>query len=244
MVKKLDIKKVGLSLFLGVSLCITGCGSKSEEAKISQSDVSENTQETDSQVEQSSQEEDTLTPQEQQQLLSGENKIQTESDVATYYESVKNTLQEYINKENAQKALQAGEDVLKKGAKFLVGTEPIGGYYISDLSEETKERFINTFDTIDSMVEQKFPNYKERVSNATSQLIDKGKEKANEFKDYARRKLEENLTEEQLQSLDDAVEKGKTTYSEAKDYVTEKGSQFSDWLKEKKDDVKQKIIEW
>ena len=243
MIKRLDVKKVGLGLFLGVSLCISGCGSKGDEAKISQSNASENTQEVDDQVSQKSQE-DTLTPQEQQQLLSGETNIQTESDVATYYESVKNTLQEYINKENAQKALQAGEDVLKKGAKFLVGTEPIGGYYISDLSEETKERFINTFDTIDSMVEQKFPNYKERVSNATSQLIDKGKEKANEFKDDARRKLEENLTEEQLQSLDDAVEKGKTTYSEAKDYVTEKGSQFSDWLKEKKDDVKQKIIEW
>lgn len=243
MIKRLDVKKVGLGLFLGVSLCISGCGSKGDEAKISQSNASENTQEVDDQVSQKSQE-DTLTPQEQQQLLSGETNIQTESDVATYYESVKNTLQEYINKENAQKALQAGEDVLKKGAKFLVGTEPIGGYYISDLSEETKERFINTFDTIDSMVEQKFPNYKEQVSNATSQLIDKGKEKANEFKDYARRKLEENLTEEQLQSLDDAVEKGKTTYSEAKDYVTEKGSQFSDWLKEKKDDVKQKIIEW
>lgn len=243
MIKRLDVKKVGLGLFLGVSLCISGCGSKGDEAKISQSNASENTQEVDDQVSQKSQE-DTLTPQEQQQLLSGETNIQTESDVATYYESVQNTLQEYINKENAQKALQAGEDVLKKGAKFLVGTEPIGGYYISDLSEETKERFINTFDTIDSMVEQKFPNYKERVSNATSQLIDKGKEKANEFKDYARRKLEENLTEEQLQSLDDAVEKGKTTYSEAKDYVTEKGSQFSDWLKEKKDDVKQKIIEW
>lgn len=243
MIKRLDVKKVGLGLFLGVSLCISGCGSKGDEAKIPQSNASENTQEVDDQVSQKSQE-DTLTPQEQQQLLSGETNIQTESDVATYYESVKNTLQEYINKENAQKALQAGEDVLKKGAKFLVGTEPIGGYYISDLSEETKERFINTFDTIDSMVEQKFPNYKERVSNATSQLIDKGKEKANEFKDYARRKLEENLTEEQLQSLDDAVEKGKTTYSEAKDYVTEKGSQFSDWLKEKKDDVKQKIIEW
>lgn len=243
MIKRLDVKKVGLGLFLGVSLCISGCGSKGDEAKISQSNASENTQEVDDQVSQKSQE-DTLTPQEQQQLLSGETNIQTESDVATYYESVKNTLQEYINKENAQKALKAGEDVLKKGAKFLVGTEPIGGYYISDLSEETKERFINTFDTIDSMVEQKFPNYKERVSNATSQLIDKGKEKANEFKDYARRKLEENLTEEQLQSLDDAVEKGKTTYSEAKDYVTEKGSQFSDWLKEKKDDVKQKIIEW
>lgn len=243
MIKRLDVKKVGLGLFLGVSLCISGCGSKGDEAKIPQSNASENTQEVDDQVSQKSQE-DTLTPQEQQQLLSGENNIQTESDVATYYESVKNTLQEYINKENAQKALQAGEDVLKKGAKFLVGTEPIGGYYISDLSEETKERFINTFDTIDSMVEQKFPNYKEQVSNATSQLIDKGKEKANEFKDYARRKLEENLTEEQLQSLDDAVEKGKTTYSEAKDYVTEKGSQFSDWLKEKKDDVKQKIIEW
>lgn len=243
MIKRLDVKKVGLGLFLGVSLCISGCGSKGDEAKISQSNASENTQEVDDQVSQKSQE-DTLTPQEQQQLLSGETNIQTESDVATYYESVKNTLQEYINKENAQKALQAAEDVLKKGAKFLVGTEPIGGYYISDLSEETKERFINTFDTIDSMVEQKFPNYKEQVSNATSQLIDKGKEKANEFKDYARRKLEENLTEEQLQSLDDAVEKGKTTYSEAKDYVTEKGSQFSDWLKEKKDDVKQKIIEW
>lgn len=243
MIKRLDVKKVGLGLFLGVSLCISGCGSKGDEAKIPQSNASENTQEVDDQVSQKSQE-DTLTPQEQQQLLSGETNIQTESDVATYYESVKNTLQEYINKESAQKALQAGEDVLKKGAKFLVGTEPIGGYYISDLSEETKERFINTFDTIDSMVEQKFPNYKERVSNATSQLIDKGKEKANEFKDYARRKLEENLTEEQLQSLDDAVEKGKTTYSEAKDYVTEKGSQFSDWLKEKKDDVKQKIIEW
>ena len=243
MIKRLDVKKVGLGLFLGVSLCISGCGSKGDEAKISQSNASENTQEVDDQVSQKSQE-DTLTPQEQQQLLSGETNIQTESDVATYYESVKNTLQEYINKENAQKALQAGEDVLKKGAKFLVGTEPIGGYYISDLSEETNERFINTFDTIDSMVEQKFPNYKERVSNATSQLIDKKKEKANEFKDYARRKLEENLTEEQLQSLDDAVEKGKTTYSEAKDYVTEKGSQFSDWLKEKKDDVKQKIIEW
>ena len=243
MIKRLDVKKVGLGLFLGVSLCISGCGSKGDEAKIPQSNASENTQEVDDQVSQKSQE-DTLTPQEQQQLLSGETNIQTESDVATYYESVKNTLQEYINKENAQKALQAGEDVLKKGAKFLVGTEPIGGYYISDLSEETKERFINTFDTIDSMVKQKFPNYKEQVSNATSQLIDKGKEKANEFKDYARRKLEENLTEEQLQSLDDAVEKGKTTYSEAKDYVTEKGSQFSDWLKEKKDDVKQKIIEW
>lgn len=185
MIKRLDVKKVGLGLFLGVSLCISGCGSKGDEAKISQSNASENTQEVDDQVSQKSQE-DTLTPQEQQQLLSGETNIQTESDVATYYESVKNTLQEYINKENAQKALQAGEDVLKKGAKFLVGTEPIGGYYISDLSEETKERFINTFDTIDSMVEQKFPNYKERVSNATSQLIDKGKEKANEFKDYAR----------------------------------------------------------
>ena len=88
------------------------------------------------------------------------NNIQTESDVATYYDTVKNTLQEYINKENAQKALQAGEDVLKKGAKFIVGAEPIGGYYISYLSEETKERFIATFDTIDSMMEQYFPNYK------------------------------------------------------------------------------------
>lgn len=243
MIKRLDVKKVGLGLFLGVSLCISGCGSKGDEAKISQSNASENTQEVDDQVSQKSQE-DTLTPQEQQQLLSGETNIQTESDVATYYESVKNTLQEYINKENAQKALQAGEDVLKKGAKFLVGAEAIGGYYISDLSEETKERFINTFDTIDSMMEQKFPNYKDQVSNATSQLIDKGKEKANEFKSYVRRQLEENLTDAQLQALDDAVEKGKTTYSEAKGYVSEKGSQLSDWLKEKKDDVKQKIIEW
>ncbi len=241
MVKKLDIKKVSLGVFLGITLCISGCASKNNEATISQPDESERTHKTESQV---PEEETALTPQEQQQILSGENNIQTESDVATYYDTVKNTLQEYINKENAQKALQAGEDVLKKGAKFIVGAEPIGGYYISDLSEETKERFIATFDTIDSMMEQYFPNYKETVSETTSQWLAKGKNKAAEFKDYAREKLEENLSDDQLQALDKAVEKGKTTYSEAKEYVTEKGSQFSDWLKEKKDDVKQKIIEW
>ena len=55
MIKRLDVKKVGLGLFLGVSLCISGCGSKGDEAKIPQSNASENTQEVDDQVSQKSQ---------------------------------------------------------------------------------------------------------------------------------------------------------------------------------------------
>ena len=99
------------------------------------------------------------------------------------------------------------------------------GRKFDDLSAAAKQELLNEATQIDNIIMKKFPNYKEEISEKTSNAYNKAseliKKGANNIKDFAKDKL------------------GQENYNKIKDFKDKIKSSASDVWDETKDDVKE-----
>lgn len=98
-----------------------------------------------------------------------------EEDVVTFFENLDEQLDNYQSDKSLKDSVQSG---FIKIVDFLFYKGTIQGYTFDELSDSVKIKVLSLAISIDSKIEEKFPNYKEKISSTGSKIYTNVKEKA------------------------------------------------------------------
>lgn len=81
-----------------------------------------------------------------------------------YFEGAKNEIENLLLEERLSELLQKGKSIFVSGVDFLFYDKEIGGVTFDQLSENGKRRTIENLESIDRMICEYYPDYKEDFS--------------------------------------------------------------------------------
>lgn len=154
----------------------------------------------------------------------------------TKEEKVENYFNEEISKdENLLKEdTKENQSKLKKSfitlTDFIFYNGEIKGTTFKELKTDTQNKLLEKWNYLDSKIENKYPNYKEKTFKFTEDKYTKVKEKAKELKDLIKGIYDEKVKTEEIE--------------EKKEVVKEKTKEVTEKAKEKKDELKSKLKSW
>ena len=158
----------------------------------------------------------------EEEVIEEENKSKEEV-IENYFDKEIESTETLLKEDNP-----SNESVIKekfvKLTDFIFYNEEINGTTYSELKDETKKKLLDKWYLLDSKIENRYPNYKERISSTASDKYSKIKSKANELKELFKEKYVDDSTQERI---DTAKEKA----NETKDKAVEKGKEIKDKLK-------------
>ena len=142
-----------------------------------------------------------------------------------------------INSKDSSDFLDKGKLYFIYCVDFLFYDGEIKGVKFSDLSEMAREQLIGDIVTIDNLICSKFPNYKETISESSSEAFDKASDIIHSgtinVKDYSREKLGDENYEKIGEYKDLFVEQTSRDWEEFKGILGsgyDKGkSKIKDW---------------
>ena len=150
---------------------------------------------------------------------SDKNSISTsnkDSNVITYSandEKVINSLNETLNKVKSNVSdnafLDSAKGVFISVVDFLFYDGSINGVTFDELTDSGKQKVLEIASSIDSTIENKFPGYKETISDKASNAFNKAseiiKDGANDLNDFAREKLGEDNYQSIIDAKDELI---------------------------------------
>lgn len=176
-------------------LTTTGCGKVSEVTtdEIEYDDVTNDEQDSNTNIEENN---DASVEENNDDVSVEENKDYTEEDVIQYFEDFKNTIKESDTTQNAKEKIINSFITI---TDFMFYDGEIYGITYDQLQEQSKIQLQNDYLEIDSMIESKFPNYKDTLSSK----YDSVKTWINEKYNLLIEKGKEGLSEETLNNIDE-----------------------------------------
>lgn len=156
---------------------------------------------------------------------------------STVLEEFSNIGNEIIDSRDSSDFLDKGKSYFIYCVDFLFYDGEIKGVKFNDLSEMAREQLICDIITIDNLICSKFPNYKETISEGSSEAFDKASDiihsGTTNVKDYSREKLGDENYDKIGEYKDLFVEQTSREWDEFKDIVGsgyDKGkSKIKDW---------------
>ena len=148
------------------------------------------------------------------------------------FNSIEEDIDNILNSETVNNAKDKAKGVFVTIVDFLFYDSEINGVTFDELTDSGKQKVLEIASSIDNKIENKFPNYKETISetakdafNKASELIKKG---ANNLKEFSKEKLGEENYNAIVDVKDEIVEYTK----EAIDIIGDVGSDLLDSGKE------------
>ena len=148
------------------------------------------------------------------------------------FNSIEEDIDNILNSETVNNAKDKAKGVFVTIVDFLFYDSEINGVTFDELTDSGKQKVLEIASSIDNKIENKFPNYKETISetakdafNKASELIKKG---ANNLKEFSKEKLGEENYNAIINVKDEFVEYTK----EAIDIIGDVGSDLLDSGKE------------
>lgn len=135
--------------------------------------------------------------------------------IIEYYQNTENEIQNMLQSDDSNIKQNVSEKVVIL-VDFLFYNGEIKGITVSDISDEVKEELTLVTTTIDEKIENKFPNYKEKMSDKFTVALNFIKEKGN----GAINKIDSFL-EEKIDNYDDIKDVASSIASSTKDGVNE-----------------------
>ena len=153
--------------------------------------------------------------------------------VVSYFESIKDNVKKYINKENFETVKDKTIDSVIVLTDFIFYGTEIKGVTFDELKDETKQIIIDSFIDMDELIMTKFPNYKEVITEKTGHAYDVIVDKVNSLKNKGKEKIVSKVGEEKYSEYVDKYNRVKEEYHEVMDDTKKDVSE-----------VKQKIKTW
>ena len=148
------------------------------------------------------------------------------------FNSIEEDIDNILNSETVNNAKDKAKGVFVTIVDFLFYDSEINGVTFDELTDNGKQKVLEIASSIDNKIENKFPNYKETISetakdafNKASELIKKG---ANNLKDFSKEKLGEENYNAIVEVKDEIIEYTKN----AIDIIGDVGSDLLDSGKE------------
>lgn len=156
----------------------------------------------------------------------------TDEKAIETFNSIEEDIDNILNSETVNNAKDKAKGVFVTIVDFLFYDSEINGVTFDELTDNGKQKVLEIASSIDNKIENKFPNYKETISetakdafNKASELIKKG---ANNLKEFSKEKLGEENYNAIINVKDEFVEYTK----EAIDIIGDVGSDLLDSGKE------------
>ncbi len=211
-IKKINYKKIICILLSGfMVVTISGC-SKTDSSLNKTYEKNNETQISDNKFNEvdSSQ----TQPEFNENIIQEENNNQTNEKTANYsqndetaiatFNSIEEEIDDILNSENVTNAKEKVKGTFITIVDFIFYDSEINGVTFDELTDSGKQKVLEIANKIDTKIENKFPNYKDTISDTTkkafnkaSELIKKGAENISEFS-------KEKLGEENYNAIIDA----------------------------------------
>lgn len=175
-----------------------------------------------------------------------ESKKETEEIVTTYYEEMVNDMKsETTNEEKLWQTFFTVTDFLFYGSE-------IKGVTLKDLSDEAKLKLLTMYENLDSMLEEKYPNYQDKMKEKFGDTWESVKEEAKKDKVTLEEATKDALGEEKYQDyqtkIQETLDKWNNTYEKFKEEheeeIKEKVEDAVEDIKSAGTKVKEELNEW
>lgn len=127
---------------------------------------------------------------------------------------------------------------------FIFYGGEIKGYTFNQLSNEGKEKVLSSYEKLDSYIENKYPNYKEKIKDTSSRTYSKLKEKAFELKESINNTFREKVGDEIYSNTTNQFNEDKQNLSEVIEPYKSVGEDIKEKSKEVYQDTKSRLSEW
>ena len=234
MYMKLNLKNGKLTIFMGIllinsNLVLTGCSNKNYDNKNVQ--VIETTVSSDVNVTTDLEE---VTIEEATYEETNKDEI-----VLKYYQDEETKIKRLLNSNDKDMKQKVSEKVVTL-VDFLFYDGEIKGVTRADISDETKDKLMNIIEKVDTKIEKRFPDYKEKISDKTSDALDFIKEKGtngiHKLDDYLNQKVDNY--DEFKDVANSIISNTKDDFSEVKDLAKSGFSKVKDYYENWREDVK------
>lgn len=219
------MKKLIYILFLSAVIVTLSSCSK-EKNNILESNTYQQNSESKKEIE-TSQKEETTSSQNSQIEKPSKQESSNQNTPIEYTNTDMNAIETFNNMEKEVDTLLASKDKESIGDKakgtfitivdFIFYDGKIGGVQFDELTEAGKQKILSIASSIDSKIENKFPDYKETISDKAkntfhkaSDLIQKG---AHNIKEFSKEKLGEDNYNAFIEAKDDLVYYTKKAFS-------------------------------
>ena len=238
--KKINTKKLIYVLLSGfIIISIVGCSKNDSNLNNSYNQNSENIPKNKEEYLDNNQKNITESKEDNKSNTSNESndKIQdnnTQNNTTTYsnndeiaiqtFSNINNEIDSVLNSENIENAKEKAKGTFITIVDFIFYDSEINGVTFDELTNEGKQKVLELANKIDTKIENKFPNYKETISDTTkkafnkaSELIKKGAYNLSEFS-------KEKLGEENYNAIIDAKDEFIDYTKQAIDIIGDVGS--------------------
>lgn len=234
MYMKLNLKNGKLTIFMGIllinsNLVLTGCSNKNYDNKNVQ--VIETTVSSDVNV----------TIDSNDSAISEATYEETNKDeiVLKYYQEEETKIKRLLNSNDKDMKQKVSEKVVTL-VDFLFYDGEIKGITRTDISDETKNKLMNIIEKVDTKIEKRFPDYKEKISDKTSDALNFIKEKGtngiHKLDDYLNQKVDNY--DEFKDVANSIISNTKDDFNEVKDLAKSGFSKVKDYYENWREDVK------
>lgn len=234
MYMKLNLKNGKLTIFMGIllinsNLVLTGCSNKNYDNKNVQ--VIETTVNSDVNV----------TIDSDDSAISEATYEETNKDeiVLKYYQDEETKIKRLLNSNDKDMKQKVSEKVVTL-VDFLFYDGEIKGITRTDISDETKNKLMNIIEKVDTKIEKRFPDYKEKISDKTSDALNFIKEKGtngiHKLDDYLNQKVDNY--DEFKDVANSIISNTKDDFNEVKDLAKSGFSKVKDYYENWREDVK------
>lgn len=234
MYMKLNLKNGKLTIFMGIllinsNLVLTGCSNKNYDNKKVQ--VIETTVNSD----------ECITTDLGEVTIEEATYEETNKDeiVLKYYQDEETKIKRLLNSNDKDMKQKVSEKVVIL-VDFLFYDGEIKGITRADISDETKDKLMNIIEKVDTKIEKRFPDYKEKISDKTSDALNFIKEKGtngiHKLDDYLNQKVDNY--DEFKDVANSIISNTKDDFSEVKDLAKSGFSKVKDYYENWREDVK------
>ncbi len=231
---KLNLKNGKLTIFMGIllinsNLVLTGCSNKNYDNKNVQ--IIETTVNSDVNV----------TIDSDDSAISEATYEETNKDeiVLKYYQDEETKIKRLLNSNDKDMKQKVSEKVVTL-VDFLFYDGEIKGITRTDISDETKNKLMNIIEKVDTKIEKRFPDYKEKISDKTSDALNFIKEKGtngiHKLDDYLNQKVDNY--DEFKDVANSIISNTKDDFNEVKDLAKSGFSKVKDYYENWREDVK------
>lgn len=157
--------------------------------------------------------------------------VKREEDVISYFETIEQEVEKELEKPLTEQISSKLKNTFITITDFLFYDKMIGNVTFNSLTEETKLRILEIASSIDTKIETKLPGYKETIKTASGKLYQSASEKINQGISSLDQYLQNKMSEETYQSMQDGMDNLKEGFLDATEIIKDTGSSIKDKVK-------------
>lgn len=182
-------------------------------------------------------------------LFTDTKKANNEEEVVSYIESIDQEVSKLSKDTESNKNIREKmEDTFITLTDFIFYGGTIKGVTFQELTDSAKAQILSLYESIDSKIESKFPNYKEDIKSTAKKSYNTALTKAKDLKNSIIASYKEKVLEEQYNNVVNNYEEDKNNFKEAYSPYVEKGKEAIDKAYVKGKEVfnksKDKVSSW